>query len=132
MKKQLVIGLMAAFCASPAFAALKVGDAAPDFTAAGSLGGKDFSFNLKTALKKGPVVVYFYPSAYTGGCDLEAHTFAEQSSTRYHTWPRGSPTMCAGPNTGVSCSKVGRLRASRRATERISAGEAFCCPRVHL
>src|SRR4249920_2957710 len=79
MKKQLVIGLMAAFCASPAFAALKVGDAAPDFTAAGSLGGKDFSFNLKTALKKGPVVVYFYPSAYTGGCDLEAHTFAEQS-----------------------------------------------------
>jgi peroxiredoxin Q/BCP len=79
MKKQLVIGLLAAFCASPAFAALKVGDTAPDFTAAGSLGGKDFNFNLKAALKKGPVVVYFYPSAYTGGCDLEAHTFAEQS-----------------------------------------------------
>lgn len=80
MKKQLVIGLMAAaLCASPAFAALKPGDTAPDFTAAGSLGGKDFNFNLKSALKKGPVVVYFYPSAYTGGCDLEAHTFAENA-----------------------------------------------------
>ncbi len=65
--------------ASPAFAALKPGDMAPDFTAAGSLGGKPFTFHLKDALKKGPVVVYFYPSAYTGGCDLEAHTFAEQS-----------------------------------------------------
>jgi peroxiredoxin Q/BCP len=81
MKKQLVIGLLAAFCATlpftPALAALKPGDAAPDFTAAGSLGGKAFTFHLKDALKKGPVVVYFYPSAYTGGCDLEAHTFAE-------------------------------------------------------
>src|SRR3954469_8471664 len=53
MKKQLVIGLLAAFCATlpsinPAFAALKVGDTAPDFTAVGSLGGKDFNFNLKT------------------------------------------------------------------------------------
>src|SRR3569832_45742 len=79
MKKQLVLGLLAAFAATPAFAALKVGDAAPDFTAAGSLGGKDFNFNLYTALKKGPAVVYFYPSAYTGGCDLEAHTFAESA-----------------------------------------------------
>jgi peroxiredoxin Q/BCP len=82
MKKQLVIGLLAAFCATlpfatPALAALKPGDVAPDFTAAGSLGGKAFTFHLKDALKKGPVVVYFYPSAYTGGCDLEAHTFAE-------------------------------------------------------
>ena len=54
-----------------------MGDAAPDFSATASLGGKDFTFNLNEALKKGPVVVYFYPSAYTGGCDLEAHTFAE-------------------------------------------------------
>jgi peroxiredoxin len=77
MKKQLALGLMAALCATPAFAALKAGDTAPDFSASGSLGGKDYSFNLKSALKKGPVVVYFYPSAYTGGCDLEAHTFAE-------------------------------------------------------
>ena len=113
MKKQLVIALCAAaLCASPAFAALKPGDTAPDFTAAGSLGGKDFKFSLKEALKKGPVVVYFYPSAYTGGCDLEAHTFAEQSDkfaaagatiigvsaddlTRLHQFS-ADPKFCAG------------------------------------
>lgn len=79
MKKHLVIGILAAFCATPALAALKPGDMAPDFTAQGSLGGKPFTFHLKDALKKGPVVVYFYPSAYTGGCDLEAHTFADEA-----------------------------------------------------
>ena len=74
---------LAAFCigvmAAPASAALKVGDTAPDFTASGSLGGKPFTFHLADALKKGPVVLYFYPSAYTNGCDLEAHTFAEEA-----------------------------------------------------
>ena len=76
--KTLLLGVaFAALFAAPSFAALKVGDTAPDFTATASLGGKDFTFHLKDALKKGPVVVYFYPSAYTGGCDLEAHTFAE-------------------------------------------------------
>src|SRR5476649_466995 len=79
MKKHLILGLLAAFCATPALAALEVGDMAPDFSAAGSLGRKDYSFHLKDALKKGPTVVYFYPSAYTGGCDLEAHTFAESA-----------------------------------------------------
>lgn len=54
------------------------GDAAPAFAAKASLAGKEFSFSLKKALAKGPVVVYFYPSAYTGGCDAEAHEFAEQ------------------------------------------------------
>lgn len=53
------------------------GDAAPIFTAPASLAGSEFSFSLKKALAKGPVVVYFYPSAYTGGCDAEAHAFAE-------------------------------------------------------
>jgi peroxiredoxin len=62
--------------ATPTFAALGPGTAAPDFTTQASLAGKDFTFSLKEALKKGPVVVYFYPSAYTGGCDIEAHTFA--------------------------------------------------------
>jgi peroxiredoxin len=61
----------------PAFAALKNGEKAPDFSTRASLAGKEFSFSLQDALKKGPVVVYFYPSAYTKGCDLEAHTFAE-------------------------------------------------------
>jgi len=76
--KTVILGLaLAAAFAAPAFAALKVGDMAPDFTAPASLGGKQFNFKLADALKKGPTVVYFYPSAYTGGCDLEAHTFAE-------------------------------------------------------
>jgi peroxiredoxin Q/BCP len=65
--------------ALPAMAALKQGDPAPQFTAKASLAGTTFTFSLKKALKKGPVVVYFYPSAYTGGCDLEAHTFAQDS-----------------------------------------------------
>jgi thioredoxin-dependent peroxiredoxin len=56
---------------------LSKGDAAPVFAAQASLAGVAFDFSLKTALAKGPVVVYFYPSAYTGGCDIEAHTFAE-------------------------------------------------------
>jgi peroxiredoxin len=60
----------------PAIAALKTGDAAPAFTAQASMRGKSFNYSLKSALKKGPVVVYFFPSAYTGGCNLEAHTFA--------------------------------------------------------
>ena len=58
-------------------AALAKGDAAPVFTAQASLAGSAFDFSLKDALAKGPVVVYFYPSAYTGGCDAEAHAFAE-------------------------------------------------------
>jgi thioredoxin-dependent peroxiredoxin len=56
---------------------LSKGDAAPVFSAQASLAGSAFDFSLRSALDKGPVVVYFYPSAYTGGCDLEAHTFAE-------------------------------------------------------
>jgi peroxiredoxin Q/BCP len=78
--KKLLLGLVLATAFTvPAFAALKVGDTAPDFTAKASLGGKEFTFSLADALKKGPAVVYFYPSAYTGGCDLEAHTFAENA-----------------------------------------------------
>jgi peroxiredoxin len=53
------------------------GDTAPMFSAKASLAGNEFNFSLKKALAKGPVVVYFYPAAYTGGCDLEAHTFAK-------------------------------------------------------
>ncbi|HEX7129458.1 MAG TPA: peroxiredoxin [Rhodanobacteraceae bacterium] len=82
MKKRLVGALAfaaALLLAVPAFAMLKAGAAAPDFTATASQAGKDFTFSLKDALKKGPVVVYFYPAAYTGGCDLEAHTFATQA-----------------------------------------------------
>lgn len=65
--------------ATPALAALKVGQPAPDFTAPASLAGKPFEFHLAEALKKGPVVLYFYPAAFTKGCTVEAHLFAEAS-----------------------------------------------------
>jgi thioredoxin-dependent peroxiredoxin len=79
----LTAGWMAAALtfATSASAALAPGVQAPDFTAQASLAGKDFTFSLKQALQKGPVVVYFYPSAYTGGCDIEAHTFATQKAS---------------------------------------------------
>ena len=75
--KTFVFGLiLSSALALPAQAALKSGASAPDFSAQASVAGKDFRFSLAEALKKGPVVVYFYPSAYTGGCNIEAHTFA--------------------------------------------------------
>lgn len=77
MKKLITSGLLAALFALPVLAALNAGDLAPDFKTQASLAGKAFDFSLKEALKKGPVVVYFYPSAYTSGCNIQAHTFAE-------------------------------------------------------
>ena len=69
--------LLAATCgAFPAMAALPVGTKAPDFTAQASLGGKQFTFSLAAALARGPVVLYFYPAAFTPGCTVEAHDFA--------------------------------------------------------
>jgi thioredoxin-dependent peroxiredoxin len=61
----------------PTFAALPDGTKAPDFTTQASLAGKAFQFSLAKALKKGPVVLYFYPAAFTPGCTIEAHEFAE-------------------------------------------------------
>jgi peroxiredoxin len=69
--------LAAALSALPAGAALKPGAQAPDFSARASLGGKEFDFSLAEALKRGPVVLYFYPAAFTHGCTIEAHEFAE-------------------------------------------------------
>lgn len=60
-------------------AALPVGAAAPDFTTAGAIGGKQFSFSLAKALKRGPVVLYFFPAAFTSGCTIEARQFAVAS-----------------------------------------------------
>ena len=78
MKHLAVCGaIFVAAITGPAIAALQVGAAAPDFTAQASLGGKEFSFSLADALKKGPVVLYFYPAAFTKGCTIEAHDFAE-------------------------------------------------------
>ena len=61
----------------PAHAALDIGDRAPDFTTQAALGGSVYSFSLAESLKKGPVVLYFFPAAYSEGCSLEAHYFAE-------------------------------------------------------
>jgi peroxiredoxin Q/BCP len=63
--------------ALPVHAALKSGDAAPDFSAPAYLAGNPFTFKLADALKKGPVVVYFFPAAHTSGCNIEAHLFSE-------------------------------------------------------
>ncbi len=70
----LLFGLLLAL---PAHAILQPGDPAPSFTAQASLGGSVFTFALADALKKGPVVLYFYPAAFTQGCTIEAHLFAE-------------------------------------------------------
>ena len=62
--------------AVPATAALPVGAKAPAFTTSATVGGDPFTFSLRQALKKGPVVLYFYPAAFTKGCTVEAHEFA--------------------------------------------------------
>ena len=81
---------------------LSKGSTAPMFTAKASQSGNEFEFSLKKALAKGPVVVYFYPSAYTGGCDLEAHTFAEY---------KDSFTTAGATIIGVSEDDIQRLNS---------------------
>lgn len=114
MKKNLVFGLviLTALC-TLAFATLKPGDRAPLFSAPASLAGKDFHFSLRAALKKGPVAVYFYPSAYTGGCDLEAHTFAEE---------KDKFTAAGASIIGVSEDSIARLN-------QFSADPKYCAGR---
>ncbi len=81
---------------------LSNGATAPMFTSQASLAGKEFDFSLKKALAKGPVVLYFYPSAYTGGCDLEAHTFAEM---------KDQFTAAGATIIGVSADDIQRLNS---------------------
>jgi peroxiredoxin Q/BCP len=79
--RKLLIGLAAAsLFAGPAVAALKVGARAPDFVTTGALAGKPFKIHLKDQLKKGPVVLYFFPKAFTKGCTAEAHAFSEATA----------------------------------------------------
>ena len=73
----LSIAAAALAAAAPSFAALKVGDKAPDFTVSAATDGTVSTFALQDVLKNGPVVVYFYPKAFTGGCSMEAHAFSE-------------------------------------------------------
>ena len=102
-----------ALSALPVLAALKPGEQAPVFSARASLAGKEFNFSLEDALRKGPVVVYFYPSAYTKGCDLEAHTFAQEKDK----FDAAGATII-----GVSADSIARLN-------QFSADPDYCAGR---
>lgn len=82
--KRLILACLASFTAfalpASAPAVLPQGARAPQIVTQGALAGKPFTFNLAQALRKGPVVLYFYPKAFTQGCTLEAHAFAEASA----------------------------------------------------
>ena len=80
MKKILVCALAALVIAPPAWAALDVGEKAPDFTTSAALAGKPFKFSLAETLAKGPVVLYFFPASFSVGCTAEAHEFAEATA----------------------------------------------------
>lgn len=114
MKRVLLGIVLVAVAAIPALAALAKGAKAPDFSAKASLAGKEFSFSLSEALKKGPVVVYFYPSAFTGGCNIEAHTFAENKEK----FDAAGATII-----GVSRDSITRLNA-------FSADPQYCAGKI--
>ncbi len=114
MKQFLLACLLSGAIALPAAAALKEGDAAPDFEAQASLAGKPFAYSLKESLAKGPVVVYFYPSAYTGGCNLQAHTFA----VNHDKFTAAGATII-----GVSLDSIDRLNV-------FSADPEYCAGKV--
>ena len=100
----LIFGLLL-FINQDSFAQSKVlsyGSTAPMFSSKASLAGHEFDFSLKKALAKGPVVLYFYPAAYTGGCDLEAHTFAEM---------KDQFTAAGATIIGVSADDIQRLNS---------------------
>jgi peroxiredoxin Q/BCP len=108
--------LLAITCALPAFASLQSGASAPDFTAPASLAGKAFSFSLKAARLNGPVVVYFYPSAFTGGCNVQAHEFAVN---------KGKFTTAGASIIGVSLDSIERLND-------FSADPAYCGGKISV
>jgi peroxiredoxin len=100
--KRIILASVLSLATLPALAALKAGDSAPEFNAQASLAGKTFQYSLRDALKKGPVVVYFYPSAYTGGCNIQAHTFAVNSDKF---------TAAGATIIGVSLDSITRLNS---------------------
>jgi peroxiredoxin len=77
MKKLLALAALCVAAAAPAHAALDIGDKAPNFTTSAALNGNVFQYSLDESLKKGPVVLYFFPAAFSVGCSVEAHEFAE-------------------------------------------------------
>ena len=114
MKRLFVAAVLTTLCTLPALAALKRGDKAPGFSAKASLAGKEFQYSLEDALKKGPVVVYFYPSAFTGGCNVEAHTFAVNKEK----FDAAGATII-----GVSSDSIERLNA-------FSADPEYCAGKI--
>jgi peroxiredoxin Q/BCP len=110
----LLTGLLFSAVSLPGHAALKEGDAAPDFNAQASLAGKSFIFSLKNTLAKGHVVVYFYPSAYTSGCNIQAHEFA----ANYDKFTAANASII-----GVSLDSIERLNS-------FSADPAYCAGKV--
>jgi len=82
MKTIIALAAAAALAAgtAPAGAALGTGTKAPDFTTTGALAGKPFRLHLKQQLRRGPVVLYFFPKAFTKGCTLEAHAFSDAAA----------------------------------------------------
>src|SRR5258706_3418081 len=76
MKRPIIAVLLATAVTLPAFAALKQGDAAPEFAAQASLARKTFPFSLSDATRHWPVVVLFYPAAFTRGCNVPGHAIA--------------------------------------------------------
>lgn len=96
------MGLLLGLLASVGHAALKEGDVAPVFTAQASHAGKAFTYALKDSLKKGPVVVYFYPTAFGGGCSIQARAFAEH---------HGRFAAAGASIVGVSLDDIPRLNA---------------------
>lgn len=84
----------------PVWAELKQGEPAPQFSTLASLAGKEFSYSLADAIKKGPVVVYFYPTAFGSGCSLQARAFAQNYSKF---------TAAGASIVGVSLDDISRL-----------------------
>ena len=115
MNRRLLLSAIAAVSvaavALPALAALKVGTKAPDFTLPGFQGGKALTYSLAAARKKGPVVVYFFPAAVTGGCDLEAHLFAEAADE----YAKAGASII-----GVTAGSIERLKEFSADNERCS------------
>ena len=79
MKRLFAGAFLCALLSTATWAAIKEGETAPDFTLQAAVGGKSFTFQLSEALKKGPVVLYFYPKSFTKGCTIEAHDFADNA-----------------------------------------------------
>ena len=114
MKPAMLSVLLATAVVLPAFAALNQGDPAPNFSAQASLAGKTFVFSLADARRQGPVVVYFYPSAFTKGCNIQAHEFA----ARMDRFQAAGATVI-----GVSLDNIDRLNA-------FSADPEYCAGKV--